>query len=120
MIFQAFGPITNPLDLLTPPGTASPYTGLSGKGGGLIILANNLIKFAIVIGGIYALVNMIFAGYTFLSATESKEVAKAWAKIWQSMVGLLVMAGAFVLAGIFGWIIFGDASALLVPKLYGP
>lgn len=118
MIFQIFGPIQNPFQKLGVPAGSIYVTGTQGQG--LIFLVNNLIKLIIVIAGIYAFVNIIVAGYGFLSTTEPKEMAKAWARIWQSMLGLLVIAGSFVLAAIFGWIIFGDATILLQPKLYGP
>lgn len=119
MIFSIFGDITNPFETLGIAKGTSPYVD-GTQGEGLVHLANNLIKLGIVLGGIYAFVNIIIAGYMFLSSAESKEVAKAWAKIWQSMIGLLIMAGSFVLAAIFGWIIFGDARALLQLRLFGP
>jgi hypothetical protein len=47
-------------------------------------------------------------------------VAGAWAKIWQTMLGLAFAAGSFVLAGIFGKLIFGDYNALLQIKIFTP
>lgn len=112
---SVFGNIKSPLDVLAP----NAYFG-SKEGAGLFMLLNNLIKFSIVIAGLYSFISIILAGYTFLSSPESKDIAKAWARIYQAMYGLLIVAGSFVLAAIFGWLIFGDATALLVPKLYGP
>ena len=104
---------------VAPPPGVSNY-GLLGAGG-LVKFANNLLKFILVIGGLYALLNIILAGWSFLSAGgDSKKVEQAWAKIWQSLVGLLVMAGAFVLAAIFGWLLFGDPMFILNPKISGP
>lgn len=116
MIFQVFGKITSPLDVLAP-GTS--YVG-SVQGAGLFILLNNLIKLSIVAAGIFAFINIILAGYGFLSSVEPKELNKAWSRIWNAMMGLVFIAGSFVLAAIFGWIIFKDPTALLVPKLFGP
>jgi hypothetical protein len=45
------------------------------------------------------------------------DVKNATSKIWKSVVGLLVSAGAFVLAAIFGKLIFGDWAFLLQPKI---
>lgn len=88
---------------------------------GLVQFLNNIVKFLIVVAGLYALLNLILAGYSFMSAGgDPKAIEKAWAKIWQSLVGLLIIAGSFVLAAIFGWLIFGDATAILRPKVYGP
>jgi hypothetical protein len=72
----------------------------------------------IVGGGIYALFNLVLAGYSFLGAGDDpKKVEAAWAKIWQTAIGLLFMAGAFVLAAIFGQLIFGDWSFILDPQI---
>ncbi len=112
MIFQ-FGSISNPFSKLAP----GRYTGTEGED--LVALANNLIKFVIVLAGLYAFWNLILAGYMFMSAGgDAKAVGKAWEKIWQSVIGLLIVAGSYVLAGIFGYLIFGDASALITPRIF--
>lgn len=113
---SAFGTINNPFGIVSN----STALQLSNNGEGLIVLANVLIKATIVMAGLYAFINIIVAGYGFLSSTEPKEVAKAWTKIWQSMLGLAFIAGSFILAAIFGWIIFKDPTALLAPKIYAP
>lgn len=84
--------------------------------GGIGNFINIIIQFLIVAAGIYALFNFILAGYAFLSAGDDpKKIEGAWAKIWQTALGLTVVAGAFVLAAIFGWLIFGDPNFLLEP-----
>ncbi len=84
-----------------------------------------LIQFAlrglIVGAGLYALFNLVLAGYSFMSAgDDSKKVAGAWAQIWQTILGLAVAAGSFVLAAIFGQLLFGSWDFLLSPKLELP
>jgi ethanolamine utilization microcompartment shell protein EutL len=111
-----FGTIDNPFSKVSTSGALQG----SANGSGLIIIGNNILKLMIVMAGVYAFVNIIIAGYAFLSANDSKEVAKAWSKIWQSMMGLAFVAGSFILAAIFGYVIFGDATALLQPKFYAP
>ena len=109
---QVFG------DIKAPPGV-DKYGGNPGEG--LFILLNNLMKLIIVVAGLYALLNFILAGFEFISAGgNSEKVSKAWAKIWMSLVGLLVAAGSFTLAAVFGKIIFGSYDAILIPKIYGP
>jgi hypothetical protein len=51
---------------------------------------------------------------------DAKKVAGAWAQIYQTMLGLAVAAGAFVLAAIFGQLLFGDAYFLLKPSIPTP
>lgn len=107
-----FGPVS------TPPGVAD-YGGL--REGGLVGFLNNILKFLIIIAGVYALLNLIIAGYQFMSAGgDQKQIESAWARIWQSLIGLLIVAGSFVLAAVFGQIVFGDPFAILRPKVFGP
>lgn len=105
-------------DVKAPPGV-SRFGSVAE--GGLSNFINNILKLLIVGAGIYSLFNLVFAGYAFLAAGDDpKKVAGAWAKIWQTLLGLAFAAGAFVLAAIFGQLIFGDPNALLQIKIFGP
>lgn len=106
---------------ITPPAPFQTGTGYGGYQIGLISFFNNLIRLLIMLGGIWAFVNLILAGYGFLGAGENAEqMGKAWQKIYVSMLGLLFILGSFVLAAIFGYLLFGDPQAILNPKIYGP
>lgn len=77
-----------------------------------------VLRLLIIGAGIYALFNLVLAGYAFMSAgDDSKKVAGAWAKIWQTLLGLAFAAGAFVLAAIFGQLIFGKWDFILSPVI---
>lgn len=103
---------------ITPPPGVDRYP--SGPGG-LIVFLNNIIKLMIVGAGLFALFNFVTAGYGFISASgDSQKINQAWAKIWQSLIGLLIATGSFVLAAVFGKLIFGDWGAIVNPKIYGP
>lgn len=112
MFWQVFGTI-NP-----------PYVGYGstiGTGFGLIKFLNNLLRLMFVIGGIILLFNLVFAAFQFLqSGGDPKNIETAWNKIWQSLIGLLIMVASFVIAGLAGLIFFGDPGFLLNPKIYGP
>lgn len=108
-----------------PFGSVSLPAGLSQYGSDPGIAFGKLIQFAlrglIVIAGLYALFNLVFAGYAFMSAgDDSKKVAGAWAQIWQTFLGLAVAAGSFVLAAIIGKLIFNDWGFLLKPTIPTP
>lgn len=107
------GRITNPLP--------SKYQSLTGSPGGLVFFFSNVLRLVFVIAGIYAFINFIVAGFQYMTAAgDSKALGNAWARIWQSLLGLLVIVGSFALAALFGQLIFGDPQFILNPKLYGP
>lgn len=104
---------------VSPPPGVSQYQG--GKLEGLPLFINNILKILIIGAGIFSVFNLVLAGYAFLSAGDDpKKVTAAWSKIWQTLLGLAFAAGAFVLAALFGKIIFNDPSALLQIKIFTP
>lgn len=104
---------------VSPPPGVSAYEG--GQLIGLPLFVNNILKLLIIGAGIYSVFNLVLAGYAFLSAGDDpKKVTAAWSKIWQTLLGLTFAAGAFVLAALFGKIIFNDPKALLQIKIFTP
>jgi hypothetical protein len=108
------GTVENPL----PPA----YRGVtSAQGGGLILFLTNILRLAFVAAGLFAFINLILAGFQFMGAGgDAKAVSAAWSKIWQSLLGLILVVGSFALAALFGYLLFGDAGFILNPKIYGP
>ena len=89
-----------------------------GKLIGVMILLNSLLKIIFVIAGLWAFFNFIIAGYGFLSAGgDSKNISKAWDRIWQSFVGLAFIVASFLFAALAGLVLFKDATAILQPSL---
>jgi hypothetical protein len=109
---EIVGKISNPL---------TKYGSYNETGGGIIGLFTNVLRLVFVIAGIYALINFIIAGYQYMTAAgDSKALTAAWARIWQTLLGLVIIVGSFALAAVFGYIIFGDAGFILRPTIYGP
>jgi hypothetical protein len=107
----------NPFGIVTLPGTINEKYG-ADPGGAIGKLIQTTIWILIIGAGIYALINFVLAGYAFMSAGDDpKKVAGAWAKIWQTALGLVVAAGAFILAALFGQIIFGSYTFILNPVI---
>lgn len=104
------GTITNPLS-----------TSYGNVNAGLIPFFTNLLRLLFVGAGIYALLNIVLAGFQYMSAGgDTKALTAAWARIWQTLLGLLIIVGSFALAALFGYLIFGDAGYILNPVIYGP
>lgn len=106
----------------TPWGNVnSPYTRYSGSLLGLRNFLQNIVLTIIALAGAYAFINLVLAGLSFMSAGGSPEkIAQAWAKIWQTLLGLFIAAASFVIAGIAGQLIFGNPAALLQLRIYTP
>lgn len=103
----------NPFGTIKPPASVGTDPG-SGIGG----LIQTVIWILIIGAGVYGLINIILAGYAFLSAGDDpKKVAGAWAKIWQTALGLTVAAGSFILARVLGQLIFGNPDFMIKPTI---
>ncbi len=115
MIFQGiFGQLDNPM---LDPTTRAGYTDLSS--GGLVKFVNNLIMLLTVIAGIWVVVNFIAAGYIYLNAQGvPQKITDAGNKILQSVMGLAIVAAAYVIAAILGAILYKNPTIFLQPALY--
>jgi hypothetical protein len=106
----------DPFGLVEPPSPLKNFNTLEGGGGGQLLTI--ILRLMLIIGGLYALINLLLAGYAFLSAGDDpKKIQGAWSKIYMTLIGLAVMAGSFVLAALFGQLLFGNSDALLNPLI---
>lgn len=106
---------------VSPPPGVNLYGGVEQGQGGLTLFISNLLKFIIVVAGLYALFNFVLAGYSFMSAGgDPKKIEAAWAKIWQTLIGLTFAAGGFIIAGIISRLIFGNIFYIFRLRVFGP
>ena len=108
-----------------PFGTVNPPVGVANIGNGTVAgvgsLVSVVLKTLIVLAGVYAVINIVIAGIWYISAGgEPKRIQDTTAKIWQSVIGLVVAASAFIIAGIIGQIVFKDPNALLQIQIFTP
>ncbi len=98
---------------------ATPYDPKFGAGpGGMIIFFSNLIKMVIVIGGLLAFIQLILAGLQYIqSGGDSKQLEQAKDKIAWSVVGLMIMVAAFIIAEILSLL---TGLNILNPIIYTP
>ena len=105
-MFSIIGNIDNP----------TPYS--STNGSGLFALLSNILKLVGAIAGIFFIIQIILAGFGYISANgDPKKTEAAWNKIWQSLIGLIIITSAFVIAGFVSRI---TGINLLQPTIYGP
>ncbi len=79
---------------------------------------NSILRLVFIVAGLYGLINLIIAGFGFMTAGgDPKAITNAWNRIWQSLVGLLIIATSFLIAAIIGILLFGNPTAILQPKL---
>jgi hypothetical protein len=106
-MWQVFGTIQNP----------TRYGGLGE--GGLNNFVSNLLAFLGILGGIIVFINFIIAGYQYLSSQGNPQMlAAAGNKILGSLIGLIIIVAAFVIASIIGLVFFGNAGFLLQPTFF--
>lgn len=113
--------MADPLDIIgkvTPPEGLPDAIDSSGKFVGITVLLNTFLRLLLIVGGIWALFNIVIAGIGFIAAGgDPKKVSSAWAKIYWSFIGLLIMVASFLVAAIIGIIFFDGPTALLKPQL---
>ena len=104
---------------ITPPPALSKYFKPGQeKGQGLFTFISNIIKLVAVIAGLLMIIQFIMAGYEFIAAGgDAKKIEAAWAKIWQSLIGIVIIASAFTLAGLVERLTGLD---IINPIIYGP
>lgn len=102
---------------IKPPSFIAP--GIEGgKLTGIVVFFNSILKLVFIVGGLWAFINFIMAGYEFLKgAGDPKAIAKGWEKIWQSFLGILIIVSSFIFAAIIGIVLFKNAGAILSPDL---
>ena len=115
-MYGIFGTIDNPLG--TTFGDAGGYASVEG---GLGLFITNVVRLVTIVAGLWSFVNLLVAGFTYITANaEAEKLVQAWAKIWQSLIGLLIIVSTFVLTAIISKLLFGEYNTILEPVIYGP
>jgi len=79
---------------------------------------STIVRFFIIVAGLFALTQFLLGGFSYITAGGDKgKISEATQKITMSIVGLAVIAASFVIIAILSQLLFGDFTAILVPKL---
>ena len=104
-MLQIFGTIKNPTTFADGPA-------------GFFNFLSVIFKLAGTVAGIFFIIQIIIAGYNLLSTNgDEKKTIQSWAIIWQSLIGITIVASAFVIASVIGNLI---GINILNPTINGP
>jgi type IV secretory pathway VirB2 component (pilin) len=96
----------------------NPTKYASTNGSGLFIFLGNILKLIGTIAGILMVIQIITAGFDYISANgDPKKTEAAWTKIWQSLLGLIIIASAFIIASVVTRL---TGIQILNPVIYAP
>ncbi len=77
-----------------------------------------LIRFVVVVAGVFALWQLLLGGFAFISSGGDKgKIAEAQNKIQMSLIGLVVIAASFIIIALISKVLFGSFTEILVPNL---
>lgn len=110
---SVFGPIEAPVGVADL--NKDPRAGTNKIG--LLIFVSNMIKFASIVAGVWVMFNFIFAGFTYITSSDSSAYAKIGEKLAMSVTGLVIIVAAYTIAGIISLIVFGDATYIINPQI---
>lgn len=94
--------------------------GNDADGIGIIIFISNLIRLFSIVAGIWAMFNLISAGYIYItSMSDTGATQKVVNNITMTVIGLSIIASAYIIAAIVSALMFGDPMFILQPELQG-
>lgn len=87
----------------------------------IILFLSNIITLITIVAGIWTMLNFIMAGWIYITSSgDSSAGEKVATKMTNSVMGLAIVALSYTIAGIIGYLIFGDATFIINPKIQGP
>ena len=92
----------------------------SGGEIGILIFGANIVRLVTIIAGLWVFFNFIRAGYMYITGDSSNAQQEVSQLLTNSVIGILIIAGSYLLAGLVGLLLFGDAMFILQPVIYGP
>lgn len=104
--------------IAAPPGVDKYQNQVGANQIGIIVFLSNMIKLVTIVAGIWTMFNFISAGWIYLNAAgDSSANEKAAQQMTNSVIGLAIIAFSYAIAGLIGFLIFGDAQFILNPDL---
>ncbi len=107
---------------INPPAGVKEFDASPGANGlGIIVFFSNLIKIGTVIAGILVFVNILMAGFTYVSAAgDSGTPDKVKDQILHSVIGLAIIVLSYLIIALISFVLFKDPGYILNPTITGP
>lgn len=103
-----------------PPAGVAKYDDAAG-GLGLILFVSNLIKLVTVGAGLLVVVNVVYAGFLYLSApSDTATHTKVKDQLTFSVIGLAIIVASYAIAILLGVVFFGNPTYIINPVVCGP
>jgi len=119
MIFQLLAVGDDVIGKVKPPAIIEEGYGSYDKG--ITSFISNIILLLTIVAGLWMLINFILAGLQFISSSgDEKAIASAWNKIYNSIIGMVIIVVAYLLVALLSYLLFGDPGFILHPKISGP
>lgn len=98
-------------------GTIAVPSGIPSDIGNTGSFISALIRFFVVVAGLFTLVQFLIGGFTYITSGGDKaKVTEATNKITNSIIGLIVIAASFVIIAIISKLLFGSFTTILIPS----
>jgi len=119
IFFQFLAVADDVIGTVTPPAIIDD--GYGGYQTGITAFISNIILLLTIVAGLWMLINFILAGLQFISSRgDEKAIASAWNKIYNSIIGMVIIVVAYLLVALLSYLLFGDPGFILNPKIFGP
>ncbi len=90
----------------------------SGASIGIMLFISMLVKFALIVAGIWAMLNIFLAAYQFFNNKgDAGQYQKVSQQITNTVMGLVLLMSLYTIVAVIGLIFFGDAGYILNPTL---
>lgn len=102
---------------ITPP-VGTPQFADGQEIDAVVKILNVALNLVMIVGGMFALFNFIWAGFTYMNAHgDPKRISEVNLRLLFTVIGITVLVLAPVGAAVIGIIVFKDATAILRPKI---
>jgi len=104
-----------------PPGVVLYNAAVDGTDPiGIFVFLSSMIRIGTIVAGLWVLLNLITAGFDYITAGDAKANQKVNEKITNSVLGLSIIVASHIIIAVISLLLFGRADFILNPEICGP